>query len=169
MTATGTSDRQALLEEEAIIVRNSGEIPEIALHTSLYFLTADADGPRLCLRDEELLLLHKAALARAREIVLRDLEPRNRDLRLYRGLARSLVNWQRLQKLCGRINRQCPGFREQVARALLAFLDNELREVGAGVRSSSVNCSASDLAAYCRELDLELSQLPPAWESLCPE
>lgn len=168
MTGTGTSDRKALLEEELIIVRNSGEIPEIALHASLYFLTEDEEGPRLRLREDELQLLHQAALMRAREIVLRDLDPRNRDLRIYRGVARSLVNWQRLQQFCGRINRNCPGFRETVAQAFLAFLDNEVREVRAGKRVSSVNCSASDLEAYCRELSLELSSLPAGWASLCP-
>lgn len=149
-------------------MRNSGEIPEIALHTSLYFLTEDLEGPRLRLEDEELLLLYKAALARAREIVLRDLDPRNRDLRIYRGVARSLVNWQRLQNLCGRINRHCPGFREEVAQALLAFLDNEVREVRAGLRASSVNCNAHELVSFCRELDLAVSRLPAGWEVLCP-
>jgi hypothetical protein len=83
-------------------------------------------------------------------------------------VARSLVNWQRLQKLCGRINRHCPGFREEVAQALLAFLDNEMREVGAGLRVSSVNCNARELEAYCRELGLVLSRLPAGWEVLCP-
>lgn len=169
MAQTGTSDREALLEEELIILRNSGEIPEIALHSSLYFLTEDEQGPRLTLREGELQLLYTAALARAREIVLRDLYPHNRDLRIYRGVARSLVNWQRLQRFCGRINRQCPGFRETVARALLAFLDNELREVRAGQRVSSVNCSARDLEIYCRELLVERSLLPAGWRSLCPE
>lgn len=169
MTGTGTSDRKALLEEELIIVRNSGEIPEIALHSSLFFLTEDEEGPQLRLREDELQALYQAALARAREIVLRDLDPRNRDLRIYRGVARSLVNWQRLQKFCCRINRQCPGFREMVVRELLAFLGNELREVRAGKRTSSVNCSAGDLEAFCRELSLEVSLLPADWAALCPE
>jgi hypothetical protein len=169
MAQTGTSDREALLAEELIILRNSGEIPEIALHSSLYFLTEDAQGPRLTLRENELQLLHRAALARAREIVLRDLDPRNRDLRIYRGVARSVVNWQRLQRFCGRINRQCPGFRKTVARALIAFLENELREVQAGKRVSSVNCSAGELESYCRELLVEVSLLPAGWSSLCPE
>lgn len=168
MSRPMTSDRQALLEEELILVRNSGEIPEIALHSSIYFLTEDEEGPHLSLREEELELLYQAALDRAREIVLRDLEPRNRDLRLYRGVARSRVNWQRLQNFCRRVSRECPCFRETVARELLAFLDNELQEVRAGQRLSSVNCSAADLEAYCRELGLAPSALPAGWASLCP-
>ena len=169
MTETRTTDRKNLLEEESIIVRNSGEIPEIALHSSLYFLTEDEAGPLLALQEDELEILYRAALARAKEIVLRDLDPRNRDLRIYRGAARAMINWQRLQKFCGRINRQCPGFREQVAAALLAFLDNELREVQAGKRTSSVNCCARDLEAFCRDLSLEMSSLPAGWAALCPE
>lgn len=169
MAETRTSDRQALLEEELIIVRNSGEIPEVALHASLYYLTEDEKGPRLALREDELALLYDAALARAKEIVLRDLDPRNRDLRIYRGIARSLVNWQRLQKFCDRINRPCPEFRETVVPALLAFLDNELREVRAGGRVSSVNCNAKDLEAYCRELSVDKTLLPAGWSCLCPE
>jgi hypothetical protein len=168
MAETRTSDRKALLGDELIIVRNSGEIPEIALHASLYFLTEDENGPRFTLREDELQLLYDAALARAKEIVLCDLDPRNRDLSIYRGIARSLVNWQRLQKFCGRINRPCPEFRETVAPALLAFLENELREVQAG-RVSSVNCSAKDLEAYCRELSMEKTLLPAGWSCLCPE
>ncbi|MHB8808491.1 MAG: class I SAM-dependent methyltransferase [Desulfobulbaceae bacterium] len=169
MAETRTTDRQALLEEESIILRNSGEIPEIALHSSLYFLTEDEAGPLLALQEDELELLYSAALARAREIVLRDLDPHNRDLRIYRGVARSMVNWQRLRKFCNRINRQCPGFREQVAAALRTFLHNEMREVRAGRRASSVNCCARDLDSYCRELSLEISSLPPGWATLCPE
>ncbi|MFZ5799359.1 MAG: hypothetical protein ACOY3O_13200 [Thermodesulfobacteriota bacterium] len=169
MIGTRESDRKALLEEELILVRNSGEIPEIALHASLYFLSEDEDGPHLTLRDDERRLLYQAALARAKEIVLRDLDPRNRDLRIYRGVARSLVNWRRLQAFCGRINGQCPGFRETVARALLAFLDNELLEVRAGRRTSSVNCGVGDLEAFCFEIALETTSLPAGWTSLCPE
>jgi hypothetical protein len=169
MSEKRTSDRLALLEEELVIVRNSGEIPEVALHASLYFLSEDPQGPRLKLREDELELLYAAALARAKEIVLRDLDPRNRDLRIYRGIARSLVNWQRLQKFCGRINRPCPEFRETVVPALLAFLENELQEVRTGGRKSSVNCSAKDLEAYCRELSVEKTLLPAGWSCLCPE
>ena len=167
MTETETSEREALLEEEQIILRNSGEIPEIALHSSLYFLSEDVQGPRLELRDDERQLLYRAALTRAQEIVLRDLEPRNRDLRIYRGVARSMVNWRRLRNFCGRISRDCPGFRAEVARALLAFLANEVSEVRAGGRASSVNCGARDLEVFCREVGLEVSSLPEGWASLC--
>ena len=166
-TLIKTIDRKGLLEEECILVRNSGEIPEIALHTSLYYLTEDEDGPRLTLEDKELEALYEAALERAREIVLRDLDPGNRDLCMYRGPARSMVNWRRLQEFCGRINRSCPGFSETVSRSLIAFLEAELRDVRAGRRASSVNCSAGELERFCRELSLQPSSLPSGWADLC--
>ena len=161
------TDRKSLLEDELILVRNSGEIPEIALHGSLYYLTADEDGPRLILEAGEVEALYAAALERAREIVLRDLNPRSRDLPIYRGLARSMVNWRRLQKFCGRINRSCPGFHATVARSLVEFLETELQDVRSGRRASSVNCSAGEMTGYCRELSLPLSALPSGWSELC--
>jgi hypothetical protein len=162
-------DRKSILEDELIIVRNSGEIPEIALHSSLYYLTEDEDGPGLVLQDEELEVLYSAALERAREIVLRDLNPQNRGLALYRGPARSMVNWYRLQKFCARINRPCPGFNKKVAGSLIKFLEAEMRDVGAGRRTSSVNCSAGELEEYCRKLSLHPSLLPSGWSGLCQQ
>jgi len=164
-----SADRAEILEEELIILRNSGEIPEIALHTSLFYLTEDEDGPQITLEAHEQQALCEAALARACEIVLRDLDPANRDLRIYRGPARSMANWYRLQKLCARMGLACPGFRETVAGLLVAFLATELQEVGAGCRTSSVNCTARDIEKYCRELGLDLSALPRGWQNLCPE
>ncbi|NIA04628.1 MAG: hypothetical protein GWP11_01505 [Proteobacteria bacterium] len=162
-------DREVILADEVLIVRNSGEIPEIALYGSLYYLTEDEDGPRFCLRDDELQSLYDAALARAREIVLRDLDPANRDLRLYRGVARTIVNWWRLQNLCRRIKRDCPGFREVVTCALLDFFYQEINEVTAGARPSSVNCSAADLHAFIGDLHISPAALPAGWQDLCRE
>lgn len=163
------ADREVILADEVLIVRHSGEIPEIALHGSLYYLTEDEDGPQLRLRDHELQSLYDAALTRAREIVLRDLDPASRDLRLYRGVARTIVNWWRLQNLCRRIQRDCPGFRETVTCALLDFFHQEIKDVGAGARFSSVNCSAADLHAFLRDLHVPPTALPTGWQSLCRE
>ncbi len=165
--AAMTPERKELLEEELLIVRHSGEIPEIALHASLYYLEEDEEGPRMTLTAAERQDLCAAALARAREIVLRDLDPANRDLGLYRGVARSLANWQRLQNFCRRSNLACPGFREEVRRALVSFLETELREVASGERDSCVNCSPDEIELFCRELELDPEHLPMGWISLC--
>ena len=160
-------ERESILDEEVIILRNSGEIPEIALHSSIYYLEEDVDGPQLSLREEELEILYEAALERAREIVLRDLAPENRDLRIYRGPARSIVNWQRLQNFCRRINRQSDGFDKIVSRALVSFLRKEVKDVEASVRVSSVNCSSSQLLSFMEELGLDAVSLPAGWQYLC--
>lgn len=162
------NEREFILEEETIILRNSGEIPEIALYSSLFYLEEDDEGPGLRLDEEELHLLQDAALARAQEIVLRDLDPDNRDLGMYRGPARSITNWTRLHKYLGRIGRQCDReFRKEVCRALIAFLERECDDVRQQKRDSSVNCSAAEIRGFCRELGLDMGVLPPAWPGLC--
>ena len=165
---TTDDDREAILEEEVIILRNSGEIPEIALHSSLYYLEEDNEGPQMTLRQEELHLLYDAALERAQEIVLRDLNPDNRDLGIYRGPARSITNWYRLQSFCQRIDRTCPGFAETVSQALLCFLQKECEDQKSAVRPSSINCSAKEIETFCRELGINPRKLPDGWEVLCP-
>ena len=160
-------DRGTILEEEIIILRNSGEIPEIALHSSLYYLEEDSEGPQINLQEEELHLLYDAALERAQEIVLRDLDPANRNLSIYRGPARSITNWYRLKSFCKRINRTCPGFNETVSNALLRFMQQECEDLLSSLRRSSVNCSAQEIERFCDELGIDPSVLPENWKTLC--
>ena len=162
-------EREAILEEEVLILRNSGEIPEIALHTSLYYLEEDEEGPRLSLKDRELHRLYDAALARAKEIVLRDLDPGNRDLTIYRGLARSIVNWRRLKSFCRRIDKRCPGFESEVSGALKVFIERECDDVACAGRPSSINCSSDTVLSFCAELGIDPGLLPDGWVQLCPE
>jgi hypothetical protein len=162
-------ERESILAEEIIILRHSGEIPEIALHSCLNYLEEDESGPQISLREDELHVLYDAALERAREIVLRDLDPDNRDLSIYRGLARSIVNWYRLQNFCRRINRECHGFAQTVSQALVSFLQQEVQDIEASARVSSVNCSASDLCSFVEELCLDIESLPADWRLLCKE
>ena len=162
-------DRESILEEEIIILRNSGEIPEITLHSSIYYLEDDEDGPQIRLCEEELHQLYDAALARAREIVLRDLDPDNRELSLYRGLARSIANWHRLQSFCDRINRQCPEFKKTVSQALLSFIEREYEDTQRSLRTPSVNCTTEDITSFCEALCMDISRLPDGWSCLCKE
>ena len=162
------NDRELILEEELLIVRHSGEIPEIALHSTLHYLCEDPEGPGLILSAEERDSLLDGALARAREIVLRDLDPANRDLGLYRGVKRSIYNWRRYLSFCERNGRDGRPFAGEVRRALLNFLARELADVESGLRSSCVNCTGEELAAFARDLGLDPDQLPPGWRGLCP-
>ena len=160
-------ERTLLLEEEYLIVRHSGEIPEIALYSTLYYLSEDPEGPHILLNNQELAALQDGALKRSREIVLRDLDPKNRELSLYRGVQRSMYNWRRHQAFCRRIGRDCDGFKKVVRSALLAFLYREIKDVASGNRCSSINCSAAELADFAAELDCSPDDLPAGWRMLC--
>ncbi len=161
-----SAERKAILADEILIVRNSGEIPEITYHGSLYYLQEDKDGPGLRLTDEEICALQEAALERYEEIVLRDLMPENRDKAIYRGLRRSVYNWQRMQDFCRRIGRDCSAFGPVVSRRLQAFLEQELADTRSGRRKTSVNCSVADLQGFCAALAMDLDELPAGWQNL---
>ena len=161
-------ERRAILEEETFILRDSGEIPEIAFHSTLHYLTEDEEGPEMVLTSEELELLQDAALFRYREIVLRDLGPANRDLSIYRGVCRTIYNWQRMQDFCHRIGRDASSFKKTVGRAMVDFLVQELADVKNGSRISSVNCSVEQLLDLAASLDVSADSLPVGWRDLCP-
>ncbi|MCI5180398.1 MAG: hypothetical protein D3911_13935, partial [Candidatus Electrothrix sp. AW3_4] len=123
-------DRRDIVEDELFLIRDSGELPEITYHSSLYYLTTDKDGPGLILTQDEQELLQAAALERCQQIILRDLLPENRNLSLYRGLRRSIFNWQRYCKCCQRMGRQIDeAFRDRVAHALAEFIQQEMIDV----------------------------------------
>ena len=99
--------RQELLENEWFVVRHSGEIPEIALHSAFHYLTEDLNGPRLQLSAEEIHSLQEAAATRYQEIILRDLCYENRELTVYRGVQRAIFNWRRFVAFCERQDTAC--------------------------------------------------------------
>jgi len=163
------SETENLLAEELLIVRHSGEIPEIAFHGSLYYLCEDPAGPQLTLSQEELNLLRQQAVARYREILLRDLSPENRDARIYRGLKRCIFNWERLGKFCVRQEMTVEDVRREIAEALRCFLRQEADEVRAGLRQSCLNCTREELDAFAREIGVLPEQMPEGLEMLfCP-
>ena len=151
------------------MVLHSGEIPEVAFHGSLYYLQKDPEGPELELNSEDILPLKKAVTQRYREIIHRDLEPENRDKGLYRGLARSAANWQRLLKFCTREGMVSEEIRVETAAAFLVFLQRELDDVQSGHRLSSINCSRKAVADFAESLALSTGDLPEGWKELCPE
>lgn len=157
----------SLLADELLIVRHSGEIPEVALHGSLYFLTKAPDGPALELGEAEIGALKRMVVERYREIIDRDLEPANRDRPLYRGLARAAVNWRRLEKFCRREGLEVDDLRRTTRAALLAFLQREAAEVADAMRPSSINCPAQELHAFVQAVRLSPADLPSGWELLC--
>jgi len=163
------SEREYILEEEYLLVRHSGEIPEVALHASLYYLCEDEEGPAFILSAEELQPLHDAVLDRYREIILRDLDVANRDLSLFRGLNRAICNWRRFVRFSHQIGAPYADFQREAGRALVTYFQREVADIHSGRRTSSVNCSASTLQTFVDALELDLKALPDGWTSLCEQ
>ncbi len=162
------SQKQELITDEGLIVRHSGEIPEIAYYNSRYYLSADPDGPGLELDAANHAFLQEQVIARYREIILRDLNPENRDRSIYRGVRRVMWNWRRLEKFWQRHDLPPrPELKQEVTAALSAFLDNEWREVRAGIRSSCLNCTVEQLAGFLRRMSLDRAPACRCWLELC--
>lgn len=158
---------ETILENEWYVVRHSGEIPEIALNSALYYLAEDRNGPRRTLSPVQIRMLVEAAELRYKEIVLRDLYQKNLLKPIYRGLKRSADNWYRYEKFCLRQQVDSTSFRHEVAAALLVFLAEEVVEVERGKRLSSINCTFDELCTFAARLGLAESILPGGLEIHC--
>jgi hypothetical protein len=161
-------DKRYYLEEELLLVQNSGEIPEVAYHGSLYYLTEDPEGPALPLSAADLLPLQQAVYERYRRIILRDLNPALRSKRIYRGLLRCIANWKRFCNYCNKAQLNASPVRQEAAAALVRFLQQEKEDVQQKGRPSSINCSAAGLGSLIEAFALSPEKLPEGWESLCP-
>jgi len=157
-----------LFEDEWYIVRYSGEIPEIALNSALYFLTQSKDGPQLTLDERQIEILKRAALDRFSEIVTRDLLHNNHKKSMYRGIKRSIYNYQRLCGFCSRQLMDITDIREEAGRLLPLFLETEADLVASGDHSSIINCTYNDLQQFAAELRVRLQrQLRERVKPLC--
>lgn len=169
ITRTMVDSRQELLDDEWLIVRHSGEIPEIALTSVLYYLTEDGAGPRISLSKKERSYLQSGAEQRYHEIVLRDLQPGNRDKTIYRGVKRSIYNYHRFSKFCRRWNVDSSSFQPQVASAFLSFLHHEVEDVTSGKRCCCLNVSYHEIIAFSAELHIASNDLPDGFRKICPK
>ena len=147
--------RQELIADEAFMIADGGEMPEVAFHSALYYLTEDEDGPALELREEDVVILKEAVVQRYKAIVLRDLCPENKTKAIYRGLERSAANWLRLKLYAERKNIDISSIQTQAAQALHNFLRHEYDAVICQGEESCVNCSRERLIAYAKSLGLE--------------
>lgn len=163
-------DKEYLLQEEVMIIRHSGEIPEVAYHGSIYYLMDDPEGPRLDeLTIEDLIPLKEAVVHRYRVIILRDLTAENRDKRIYRGLARSAVNWERLSQFLGKEGLTAPGLKTEIARAFRSFLEREWEDVASGRRASCINCSYEVVVAMASAIGVAADEIPAGLWGVCSE
>lgn len=166
---TDQNMQRDLLENEWFAVRYSGETPEIALHSALYYLTEDSEGPGLVLAVDEINLLRQAAAERYLEIILRDLDPANRVLPIYRGVKRSIINYHRYQSFCRRQQLDGSKIIAEVAAALLLFLASEAVAVAKERRTPAINCSFIELNGFAQHLGLVEVSLPAAIALLCEQ
>ena len=160
-------ERRELLADEWLIVRNSGEIPEITFHASLYYLQEDEDGPGLELTQEESHVLKEAALERYHEIIIRDISVENYHKSIYRGVMRTIYNWQRCQVFGERQSIKCEDFRKTAARALLIFLQDGTGAAGRTLPENFINCSIGELKKLAEELKIDPEQLPHNIAQFC--
>ncbi len=159
--------REELVEEEAFLIEHSGEIPEVALHGSIHYLTADPDGPCISLTQVEEERLRQAVLNRYRFIILRDLNPRNRDKSIYRGVERAIVNWRRMRKFADKHGYRLEETAREIARAVSAFLERELQDVSSGSRETCLNCSLEELRWFLMDLGAGEERLISEVERVC--
>ncbi len=161
-------DEGKFLEDEWYQVRHSGELPEIALHSSIFFLTCDTEGPRMVLDDQQSLYLKQAARDRFQEIVLRDLLPENRDKTIYRGIKRTIANWRRYERFCQRQGFLVETFRREVAQQLKQFLIAEQNVDDVCEGQSGLNCSYDDLLLFAEEIGMsDCLLIEPLRERCC--
>lgn len=154
------SSPEDIIEDEWYLVRYSGEIPEIALNSSFYFLSRDKNGPGLELTGEQVLRLKIAARDRFHEIILRDMIPENRDKTIYRGIHRSIANWERYLQFCSRQGLDPGDFKREVADQLLHFLEVHHYEVCNGQECPMLECSLEELVSFLEALGLNQDDLP---------
>lgn len=164
-----SSSVEELVENEWYIVRYSGETPEIAYNSAIYFLTRAKGGPHLTLSETQINLLKKAAVDRYQEIILRDLLHANCVKPIYRGIERSVVNYRRFCAFCTRQQLDSTAIRCDAAKALSEFLRAELAQIQSTGRTSIINCSFEDLKDYAIELGVEEEDTLERLKIFCAE
>jgi hypothetical protein len=97
---------------------------------------------------EQVKWLKDAAVDRFREIVLRDMQHAHCDKPIYRGIARSIINYRRFCVFCKRQQLEVDEVRSQAAEALLVFLATELEQLQNVNRQSVINCTYKELQDY---------------------
>lgn len=156
-----------LLEDEWYHVRYSGEIPEVALHSSLHFLSEDREGPGIQLDGDAIDYLNQAVISRYREIILRDITPENKEKSIYRGVLRAIANWRRLKRFCHRHGLNQSDTKEEIACQLRIFLENEIALADDDNYSAGLNCSFVELESFAVELNLSLTAWRDTLEPRC--
>jgi hypothetical protein len=155
-----------IIDDEVLMIENGGEMPEVILHGCLYFLGMDPEGPQLALTQQNIRRLKLAVIDGYRSIILRDLTVANRGKSHYRGLARTLVNVQRLRRFCEQEEFDMGPVRVEVGEWLQNFMVAEYSDVSTQARKTCINCSLVDLAQLFALIAFDASRLPAGWQRI---
>lgn len=147
---------QIYLKDEVEWIQNSGEIPEVAFYTSLYYLTKKEDGPKLTLTASDIKCLEDAVIDRYKTIILRDLNYTNRSSDSFRGIERAIVNYNRLRDYLSRKNRLVLGWEREIRQAFLTYLNLEYQDISDGRAYRTINCNREELEQFAGELGVDI-------------
>jgi hypothetical protein len=162
-------DVNELIDNEWYIVRYSGEIPEIAYNSSIYFLTRATSGPQITLGEEHLNRLKQAAVDRYEEIILRDLLHENVGKSMYRGIVRSICNYSRFTQFCSRQELSLDAIRKVAGQTLSEFLQIEFERLASKNYHTVINCSFVELVRFAQTLGTSFLSEYSLFEPLCPD
>ena len=154
------------VEDEILMVEDGGEMPEVALYSSLYYLRQDQEGPQLTLTKPEIGLLKKAVLNNFNKIIQREIRVENRGTAPHRGLERTIANWFRLQKFAEKEQLNTSKIKKELQHNIVSFICHEYNEVLINKQQSVINCSPERLLQLCQDIDLDLTSHQPNWQQL---
>ncbi len=169
METDGTASNDELVENEYYIVRHSGETPEIAYNSAIYFLERAKDGPVIELTPAQRQLLQTAAVDRCEEIIVRDMFHANVGTSIYRGIVRSICNYERFIKFCNRQNLDPEAVKRNVAPIYSTFLERELHNISNGDAPTVINCTFIELREFAITLGVEFPPEYQLFQAHCPQ
>ncbi len=152
------------LEDEALLIETSGEMPQVALAESLLVLGELAPAELDCLR---------ASVVRCYlRLLARDLDPANLGLSHFRGLERACQNMERLEAFLDSLGWQLPpATRQDLAGRLTSYLAAEQEALRAG--RGWATCSAGQARQLAQALGMQLGDQAGLLERLealpCPD
>ncbi len=151
-----TDSKESYLQDEAELIENSGEIPEVAFYEGLSYLTEQEDGPKLTLTPSDIKPLEDAVMHRYKIIILRDLDYTNRGSSIFRGMKRAIINYKRLKKYQSRKNRAAFGWKEEFGQSFIDYIDRECQDISRGRLYRTINCGREKIEEFANELGVNI-------------
>ena len=149
---------ETFVQEEAELIEESGETPEVAFYEAVFYLTEKEDGPKLTLSPSDIKLLEDAVIYRYKIIILRDLDYTNKSSPVFRGMKRAIINYERLKKYQSRKNRVTSDWKEEIGRSLIEYINRECQDISKGRLYTTINCGREELEEFAKELGVNIAR-----------